>query len=82
MATHDLFFVRTELEARFPTLAFHFFQRAGAGAKIVRVARRDMRYDNIHPHYAEVGAQFYEETIEDWSDWPTDGFIARCCLIA
>lgn len=80
--SRDMWIKRQELEARFPTLAFHYFYDYAGDVATVRVMPADPA-DNglLSSKRGKLGGQMYEETI-DPADFPTEGFIARCCLIA
>ena len=70
---------RSSLESQFPTLAFHFFRNfLDDNEIVVRVMRRDK--NGSYTPAARRG-EWYEEAI-DPANFPSDGFIARCCLIA
>lgn len=36
---------------------------------------------NLHTHFFEAISELWEEAV-DPANFPSDGFIARCCLIA
>lgn len=78
----SVFFVRQELEARFPTLVFHFFKNVERIGMTVRIARRRATDELNTGGYAVIGGQMYEEEIESWVNFPDEVFLAKCMLIA
>lgn len=73
---------REALQARFPTLAFHYFHNVSTDTYTIRVMPADPNDDGLlSVRRGKVGAQYHEEAI-DPANFPSDGFIARCCLIA